>query len=112
MNALLAILILLLLFCYIFSDSDKSKNKPVCTGFTTADGEYIFEGDTFRQKLEDKMEPEGFFWWYCVVKRHENGAWVLCQIDFDYSNSPFEEYALLIDECKKIEFFDLKEEKP
>lgn len=87
----------------LFHNQVNPETVSQCTGIITLKGDDIFEGDIFRQKLEDKYEPEGFFWWKAVVRRHTNGAWVLCQVGFDYSKSPFDEYTLLIEECKKIE---------
>ncbi len=76
------------------------------TGFKTSKGQEIYEGDLIRQKLEDSFEPSGFYWWKAKVQRHPNGAWVLMQLRFDYSKSPFEEYTLLIKECKNIELIN------
>jgi len=63
------------------------------TGFTYKD-QKVFQGDTFKIKLEDSVEPEGFYWWEVEVKQHL-GCWILAQIGHDYKGTPIEQCELL-----------------
>jgi len=63
------------------------------TGFTYKD-QKVWQGDTFKIKLEDSVEPEGFYWWEVEVKQHL-GCWILAQIGHDYKGTPIEQCELL-----------------
>lgn len=64
------------------------------TGRPDIKGTCIYEGYIVRQKLEDSVEPNGFFNCDSVVEMVE-GCWVLSQVGFDYSKTPFSERCLL-----------------
>lgn len=69
------------------------------TGLKDSKGRKIFEGDLIKMKLEDSVEPEGFYWWEAEVK-FVHGCWVLCQVGFDYSNKSLEDFTWLYPEAK------------
>lgn len=64
------------------------------TGRPDNKGDKIYEGDLIRQRLEDSVEPEGFFFCESIVEMVQ-GCWVLSQIGFDYSRTPLHERSFL-----------------
>lgn len=74
----------------------KTESIGQFTGFNDKNGNKIFEGQLITEKIEDRVEESGF---YTVTSKIEFafGCWVVCQVDFDYSNSEFEDYTPLND---------------
>lgn len=70
------------------------------TNWKDSTGRPIYDGDIVSMKLEDTIDPQGFFWWKAIV-RNVRGCWMLREIDFDYSSSGPEDDCLLHDEDHK-----------
>jgi len=64
-------------------------------------GTDIFEGDILTIKLEDNVEPDGFYFSKSVVVM-VYGCWALHEIGFDYSSKRLDEMILLHDEENEI----------
>jgi hypothetical protein len=69
----------------------ENKTQPRQLIATANNGKQIHEGDILRFKLEDKCEPNGFHVVDSIVKEHIERDFVVDDIDFDYSTTPFED---------------------
>ena len=65
-------------------------------------GQPILEWAYVKQQLIDEVQPPGYFWWVAQV-RFVRGCYVVMQLGFDYSKSPWEDYTLLHDCAHDLE---------
>ena len=76
------------------------------TNYQDKNNKDIYLNATVREWLEDKVEEEGGYWWYGIVKE-VNGCKVVLQRGFDYSHSKFpDDYTFLYEEAPVCEVVD------
>ena len=84
----------------------ESKEPEEYTGFHDKNNKDIYMNATIREWIEDKVEEDGGFWWYGVVKE-VNGCKVVLQRGFDYSHCKFpDDYTFLYEEAPVCEAVD------
>jgi hypothetical protein len=84
------------------SDFDHPRIVPQqYTGFNDYDYNPIYEGDIVLVRLEDNVEPLGYYMCEMEVKFYM-GCWCLFQVGFDYTDSPWEDISILHRETNPI----------